>query len=124
MTVACQIARPVASRVANRSSVEIAWGKTFKQIFPEKTAPNVASLTRTQIRAIELVIENPKRGLSGRALINLLRSPIGGKILAVILGDAPPDWRTREERLIRIAQLQTEIDQHKASLENLQKRVG
>jgi hypothetical protein len=96
----------------------------FKKISPENTAAWIASFTRTEIRSVELLMAKPQGGISGWALVNLIRAPIGGQVIDYICGDAAPDWRAYELRLIRIAELEQQLDHHKRSLDALREQLG
>lgn len=82
------------------------WRDVLKSLFPVNTAAYVASLTRTSVGAIEHVMRG-RNGLSSRALANLLRSPVGPRVLDAIAGDA--EWRSIERRRLRIAELESEL---------------
>ncbi len=85
---------------------DLPWAQFFSDLFPENTAAYVASLTRTKVRAAEYVLEG-RNGLGGRALANLLRSPIGPRVLNFIAGDA--EWRAVEMRRLQIADLEQQL---------------
>lgn len=124
MSAACQSAALMPNRPANLDSADFFWRDLFKELCPANTAAWIASFTRTKIRSVELVMAHPRKGPSGPSLINLLRSPIGGRVLDAVLGDTPPDWRAAERRLIRLAALEQQLDDHKRQLEILRRQVS
>lgn len=91
---------------AYKCADDFSWRELFTSIFPDNTAAYVASLTKTSVGAAEHVLRG-RNGVSGRALVNLLRSPAGPKVLDAIAGDA--EWRALERRLIDIVELEREL---------------
>lgn len=96
-----------SNRRTNKCSVDFSWPVIFQKLFPENTAAYVASFTRTNVRAAEHVL-NKRNGLGGKALVNLLRSPVGRDVLDALAGDA--DWRAVERRRLDIAKLEEELE--------------
>lgn len=87
-------------------SANIFWRDLLLALFPEKTAFYAASYTRTSVRAVEHVLRG-RNSFSGSALVNLLRSPVGPRVLDALVADV--DWRAAERRLIEIESLRREL---------------
>lgn len=121
MTKACHSIVVAPNLVADNCSADFSWRDLFVGIFPDNTAAYVASFTRTGVRAVEHVL-NGRGGPSCRAFINLLRSPVGPVILDSLLGDT--DWRANERRLLRIADLELQLEEQKRRLESLRRQAG
>lgn len=124
MSKASQTMAAVSNLGANRGAVDLSWRGLFRGIFPENTAANVATFARTGVRAAEYVVAGESQP-STRALINLLRSPIGAQVLDVLAGDA--DWRAVERRLLEIHELELELknlEQKKRHLDGLLRQTA
>lgn len=91
---------------AEKCSADFSWPDVLTRLFPDNTAAYVASFTRTKVRAAEHVLSG-RNGLGGKALVNLLRSPVGHLVLDFIAGDS--DWRAIERRRLAIAELEQEL---------------
>lgn len=113
MTELAHALGPVSNRKRYKSSHDFSWRDALKSVFPKDTAACTASFTRTSVAAAAHVMRG-RNGLSGKALVNLLRSPFGDRVLDAIVGDA--DWRALELRLIEIAKLQKDTEQKRSAL--------
>lgn len=95
------------------------WRDLLIGIFPNDTAAWTASFTKTSVAAAAHVLRG-RNGLSGKALVNLLRSPVGDRILDAICADV--DWRALEMRLVEISKLQKDIEQKRSALPGMSRR--
>lgn len=121
MTKACHALTAAPNLARYKCDADFSWRDLLAGIFPEKTPAYVASLTQTSVGAAAHVLRG-RNGLSGRAVVNLLRSKAGRRILDAIAGDA--EWRADELRLIEIANLQLQLEEQKRRLESLRRQVG
>jgi hypothetical protein len=64
------------------------------------------------------------RGLSSTSLVNLLRSDAGPEVLDVILGEPRPEWYARQQKLLRIVELEQRAHATRAELKTLQRSVA
>lgn len=97
--------------------------RAVQGLYPRNTAAHAAALSGLKARACEYVLAGDT-DFSRPPLVRLLRSPVGAAVLDALLGDAPPDWRAAELRLIRIGELERQLIEHKRSLESLRRQVG
>lgn len=104
---------------AHRGAASVPWRELFRAIFPEKTAANVAAFARTKVRAAEYVVAGESEP-STRALINLLRSPIGDRVLDALTRDV--DWRSMERRRLEIAVIEQELEELERKRRELARR--
>ena len=79
-----------SSRRTKSVAVNFSWRALLEKLFPEKTVPCVASLTRNGLRATEYMLSRDSAP-STTALINLLRSPVGQAVLDALLDGV--EWR-------------------------------
>lgn len=117
MTKLAHAGTAAATSVPYKCDADFFWRDLLRAMFPDNTAAYTASFTQTSVGAAEHVLRG-RNGLSGRALINLLRSPIGPKVLDAITDGA--EWRACERRLIDIYELQNQlqnIEQKRRALE-------
>jgi hypothetical protein len=121
MTKTCHALIAAPNLVPNKCSVDFSWRELLLGIFPEKTAAYVATFTHTSVAAVAHIMRG-RNGPSGPALMNLLRSKIGPRILDAIVGDV--DWRADELRLIELAKLQLQLEEQKRRLGSLRRQVG
>jgi hypothetical protein len=98
---------------ANKCDPKKFWRDFFRQMFPEKTDASAACMTGTSVSAARQMLRG-RNGISSSALINLLRSPIGDKVLDAVAGNA--DWRRLERRLLEIEELKTELKKREQAL--------
>ena len=96
-----------SSRRTKSVAVNFSWRALLEKLFPEKTVPCVASLTRNGLRATEYMLSRDSAP-STTALINLLRSPVGQAVLDALLDGV--EWRDAERRLIEISELQNQVE--------------
>ena len=78
---------------------------------PVKPAAALAEYAGIGLRAAELFLQGRAKSLSGRSIVNLLRSRIGDRVLDALLGERPPAWRAAEVRLMGVAALEAELEQ-------------
>lgn len=104
----------LSNKRADKCSVEIDWRGLLHSLFPEKTAAHVANFARTNVRAVEHVLAG-RNGPSGSALVNLLRSPVGPRVLDAVAGEAA--WRAMERRLLEIAELERRVEREFTKLQ-------
>jgi len=116
MMKACHALTASPNLAPANCSDDFSWRKLFKALFPVSTAPCAASFMRTNVRAAEHVMSG-RNGPSARALINLLRSSVGPQVLDAIVGEV--DWRANERRLLRIADLENQLEEQKRRLASL-----
>lgn len=121
MNEASQIVPAAAIHSNYKCGVDFSWPVLLAKLFPEKTPAYVATFTRTSVAAVAHIMRG-RNGLSGGALVNLLRSAIGPRILDAIAGDT--EWRANEKRLMRIADLELQLEEQKRRLGSLRRQVG
>lgn len=108
------VALPHESRFAlsNPVSSKFSLAALFLALEPRKPAAALADFAGIGVRAAELALQKSDEvALSGKAIINLLRSRVGDRVLDLVLGPAVPAWRAAELRLMGVAQLEKELEQ-------------
>lgn len=93
---------------------------TLRDIFPNKTASEVALRTGMTVRTAEYWLAG-RSGLSGPALASLLRSDIGLDVLAGIMGNDRPSWWRDFRRKVEIGRLIREQDDLERRLDALKR---
>lgn len=107
----------------NRDSSISGLIELITSIDPVKPSAALAEFAGIGIRAAQLVIEG-RSNLSRKAVVNLLRSRIGDRVLDSILGKRPPAWRAAEQRLMGVAALEAELDQLEQKRRHLERLIA
>lgn len=110
-----------SNHTANCVAVDFSWRGLFRDIFPEKTAQNVATFSRTGVRAAEYVVAGDSEPSTG-ALINLLRSPIGQRVLDALTDGI--EWRGAELRLLEICDHEQKLEKLKQEIRELDRATS
>lgn len=80
----------------------------LRSIFPRKTAPHLAAVTGLNQRTCEYFLSR-KTNLSADALMALIRSDHGLKVLEQMMGDAKPVWWSQFKQSIEREILQAQL---------------
>lgn len=107
---------------ANRTVVRFVDGiiATVKDLYPRKPTTHVAALCGVSTRAVEHWFSG-RRDPSADALVAMLRSEIGGQVLAAIMGDAKPKWWTRHRRTVSLAALRKAQEEQRILIERMER---
>lgn len=92
--------------------------KTVREIFPSKTAWELSNISGLKLRACEYFLSR-KTSLSGDAIVTLLRSNEGLRVLEAVMGDARPDWWTSLQKAIEKERCEREIERLRRRMEAL-----
>jgi len=109
-----------AKRCGNQPSFDH-WGrlaKAVREIFPSKTAWHLSDISGLRLRACEYFLSR-KTSLSGDAIVTLLRSKEGLRVLEALMGDARPEWWASLQKGIQKERYEREIEQIRKRMEAL-----
>lgn len=92
-----------------------------ENIFPHKTAWNLAALTGLQVRACFQFLAR-KSSLSSDAVVALLHTDHGFECLRALMGDARPTWWKELKAAAELEQIKRERDALNARIEAMERK--
>lgn len=114
------------STAVHRSKSELCghWDRlafAVQQIFPHKTAWNLAALTGLKVRACFQFLSR-KSSLSSDAVVALLHTDHGFECLRALMGDARPTWWRDLKQAAELEQIKSERDALNARIEAMERK--